>query len=232
LNAETAEAMSAGDGEAHRWLATAAAMGDAISMVLSSTTVSVAFPNIMAAFGIGQDKAQWASTGFLAAMMIFMLVNPWGQSVFGQRRSYLLALGLFVLGAVPGGTAQSTEFLILGRVIQGACAWWSDYIVALGSVAALATVALVLWQWRVAKLPLPRIDLLVTPQFASAVAVAFVLDAAIYGLTSLVPIFVQIVQHFLATWPGCCSLPGAACWPLPFQCPAGWRTPCRRAFCW
>jgi hypothetical protein len=37
-----------------------------------------------------------------------------------------------VLGAVLGGTAQSTEFLILGRVIQGACAWWSDYIVALG----------------------------------------------------------------------------------------------------
>jgi DHA2 family multidrug resistance protein len=134
LNAETTEAMSAGNGQAYRWLATAAAMGDAISIVLSSTTVKVAFPNIMGAFGIGQDKAQWASTGFLAA---------------------------------------------------------------------LATFSLVLWP----KLPLPRIDLLVTPQFASAVAGAIVFDTAIYGLTSLVPIFVQIVQHFLPTRPGCCSLP-------------------------
>lgn len=316
---ETTETLFLRYGEAYRWLATITAMVGAISMVLSSTIVNVAFPNIMGAFGIGQDQAQWVSTGFLAAMTVFMLVNAWVQAVFGQRRSFLFVLGLFIVGALVGGTAQSTEFLILGRVIQGACAgiiqpltmttvyqvfpenrrgfamgifglgvvvapaigpyvgglviegldwrfvfflpipfcllgmlasqffmpnrpiprtlppfdwtgllllgfaialglyvlangqregWSSDHIVSFGSVAALATALFVFWEWRFARLPLLRINLLLIPQFASATAVAFVFGAAIYGSTYLVPIFVQIVQHFPPTQAGLLLMPG------------------------
>ena len=38
-----------------------------ISAVLTTTTVNVAIPDIMSAFGIGQDRAQWMATGALDA---------------------------------------------------------------------------------------------------------------------------------------------------------------------
>jgi len=46
-----------------------------ITVVLSSTLVNVALPDIMGVFGIGQDQAQWMSTGFLAAMTASMLTQ-------------------------------------------------------------------------------------------------------------------------------------------------------------
>jgi EmrB/QacA subfamily drug resistance transporter len=332
MSEETTEDLFRRYGEAYRWLATVTAMVGAISMVLSSTIVNVAFPNIMGEFGIGQDRAQWISTGFLAAMTVFMLVNSWVQSVLGQRRSYILVLALFIAGAVLGGTAQTTEVLIFGRVIQGACAgivqplamttvyrvfpenrrglamgifglgvvvapaigpyvggvtieelswrfvfflplpfcivgilaayaflphkkisnalppfdwigfallcaaislclfvlangqregWRSDQIVALGSLATLSAVSFVIWEWRCAKLPLLRVDLLLVPEFTSAVAVAFVFGAAIYGSTYLVPIFVQTVLHFPPAHAGLLLMPGGALLAVIFPM-SGW----------
>ena len=40
-------------------------MMGAMTVVLSMTTVNVAFPDIMGAFGIGRDKAQLLSSGVL-----------------------------------------------------------------------------------------------------------------------------------------------------------------------
>ena len=48
-----------------------------ISMIMSSTMVNVAIPDIMGAFGIGQDQAHWMATGFLSAMTVSMLLNAW-----------------------------------------------------------------------------------------------------------------------------------------------------------
>lgn len=332
MRLETTEDLFERYGLAYRWLATATAMTGAISMVLSSTIVNVAFPNIMGTFGIGQDQAQWASTGFLAAMTVFMLVSAWLQATFGQRRCYVAVLSLFIFGAVLGGTAQSTEVLVLGRVVQGACAgiiqplamttvymifpehrrglamgifglgvvvapaigpyagglaiehfdwryvfflpmpfcilgimasqlfmpsrqmpavlppfdwtgfvllavsigvglyvlangqaegWASNHIVGWASVAVLGTLMFIAWEWRGAKLPLLRINLLALPQFASAVAVAFVFGAAIYGSTYLVPVFVQIVQHLPPTEAGLLLMPGGALLALIFPM-SGW----------
>ena len=39
-----------------------------VSMVLAMTTVNVAVPDVMGAFGIGQDKAQWMSSAYTATM--------------------------------------------------------------------------------------------------------------------------------------------------------------------
>ena len=62
-------------GSAYRWFVITTTLMGTITVVLSSTIVNVALPDIMGAFGIGQDQAQWMSTGFLAAMTASMLVN-------------------------------------------------------------------------------------------------------------------------------------------------------------
>ena len=76
----------------------------------------------MGAFGIGQVKAQWLSTAFLAAMTATMLMTDWLDKALGLRTTFLAALMLFIIGSFIGGIAPNEELLILARVLQGAAA--------------------------------------------------------------------------------------------------------------
>lgn len=109
-------------GPAYRWLATGAVMISAISVVLSTTIVNVAIPDVMGAFGISQVQAQWLSTGFLAAMTATMLLTDWADKAFGQRASMIGALSIFMAGSILGGMAPNEHVLTVARVIQGAAA--------------------------------------------------------------------------------------------------------------
>src|SRR5690606_27968676 len=105
-----------------RWLATGTALIAAISVILSATIVNVAIPEVMGTFGIDQTKAQWLSTGFLAAMTATMLLTDWAVRALGQRGSVISALVVFTAGSMIGGLAPDEDILILARVIQGAAA--------------------------------------------------------------------------------------------------------------
>jgi EmrB/QacA subfamily drug resistance transporter len=119
LTYDSVEVLSARYGPAYRWLVTGAGMLGVVSMVLSMTTVNVAVPDVMGAFGIGQDKAQWMSSAYTACMTAGMVMNAWITGVLGERRTFIGALGLFSCGAVMGGMAPSEDVLILARVLQG-----------------------------------------------------------------------------------------------------------------
>ena len=82
---DSIEALFARFGPAYRWLVTATVMMGTIATILTATIVNVALPDIMGAFGMGQDKAQLLSTGFLAAMTGTMLLNAWMVETLGQH---------------------------------------------------------------------------------------------------------------------------------------------------
>jgi len=109
-------------GPAYRWYATITVMLGTISAVLTTTSVNVAIPDIMGAFGIGQDRAQWFSTGNLAAMTVGMLLNAWLMHNFGQRNTFIGALVVFVGALLLAGVAPNENVLILARILQGAVA--------------------------------------------------------------------------------------------------------------
>jgi len=73
----------------------------------------------MGEFGMGQDKAQWLSTAFLASMTATMLTTAWALGAFGRRATYVLALCTFMLGSILGGFSPNEDVLIIARVIQG-----------------------------------------------------------------------------------------------------------------
>lgn len=83
-------------GPSYRWFATGTVMIATIAVVLSTTIVNVAIPDVMGAFGISQVQAQWLSTGFLAAMTATMLVTDWADRAFGQRATMVGALAIFM----------------------------------------------------------------------------------------------------------------------------------------
>ena len=122
MQSETTEILAARYGARYRWLATVTVMLGTISAVLTTTTVNVAIPDIMGAFGIGQDRAQWLSTGALAAMTIGMLLNAWLINRYGQRRTFICALSIFVAALLAAGMAPNETVLIGCRIVQGAIA--------------------------------------------------------------------------------------------------------------
>src|SRR3954466_11745411 len=105
-------------GPNYRWLVTITGMVGVVSMVLAMTTVNVAVPDVMGAFGIGQDQAQWMSSAYMATMTAGMLINAWLVGIFGERRIFVGALLFFSVGALMGGTAPTEHWLILSRVLQ------------------------------------------------------------------------------------------------------------------
>ena len=119
---ESVEMLFARYGPGYRWLVTATAMVAMFAMVLSSTSVNVAVPDIMGAYGVGQDQAQWVSTGFLAATTTGMLLNAWLVNSFGQRMTLMVTLVLFMVGAFISGFATTIEMIVVGRVMQGTSA--------------------------------------------------------------------------------------------------------------
>jgi EmrB/QacA subfamily drug resistance transporter len=97
-------------------------MTGTVASIMSSTIVNVAIPDMSRIFAIGQARAQWMSTGFMAAMTVSMLATPWLLSRFGYRRTYMAATFLLLLGGVGGGLAPSYEFVMAMRVAEGLAA--------------------------------------------------------------------------------------------------------------
>jgi len=104
-----------------------------VSTILAATIINVAFPALIREFNIGHDSLQWVATGFLAATTTTMLATAWLVESFGQRRTFVGALAVFLAASALGAASWSTEVLIASRVLQGA---------ATGVLQPLAMVAL------------------------------------------------------------------------------------------
>lgn len=116
------KALFARYGPAYRWLVVGTVMLGSISSLLTSTIINVAIPEVMGAFGIGQNKAQWLSAGFLAATTTTMLLSTWMIRAFGMKATYLIGMSIFSLGSVLGGMSLNADSLIFARIVQGASA--------------------------------------------------------------------------------------------------------------
>lgn len=91
-----------------------------IATLLTGTIINVAIPEVMGAFGIGQDKAQWLATGFLASSTVTMLMNSWLTQNLGLRWTMMMAMTAFMAGSILGGIAPNLDIMIFARILQGA----------------------------------------------------------------------------------------------------------------
>ena len=98
------------------------AMVGTIASILSSTIVNVAVPDLMAHFRIGQERAQWVSSSFMAAMAVAMLPTPWLLARLGYRRAYMGAVSLLMAGGIAGGLSNTYELVLAMRVAEGLAA--------------------------------------------------------------------------------------------------------------
>ncbi len=107
-------------GEAYKWMAGGAVVLGLLTTIFSSTMVNVALTDVMATFDVSQGDAQWLSTGFLCASSVAMLSTAWLVSQFGARFTFLIAIGVFVIGSLLGWQSFNFPILVIARLLQGA----------------------------------------------------------------------------------------------------------------
>ena len=92
-------------GPRYRWLLLLSVMIGAMASIMSSTIVNVAIPDMSHQFALGQERAQWVSSGFMVAMTASMLTTPWLLARFGYQMTYVGSMLLLLAGGIAGGTA-------------------------------------------------------------------------------------------------------------------------------
>jgi EmrB/QacA subfamily drug resistance transporter len=115
----TIEVLRERHGERHKWLVLLTVMIGTMASILSSTIVNVAIPDLSQHFQLGQERAQWVSSGFMLAMTLSMLTTPWLLLRFGLRRTYTVAILVLLTGGVLGGFSINYSMLLSMRVLEG-----------------------------------------------------------------------------------------------------------------
>jgi EmrB/QacA subfamily drug resistance transporter len=109
-------------GPGYRWRVLATVMIGTVASIMASTIVNVAVPDMSRVFGLGQDRAQWLSAGFMGAMTLSMLTTPWLLTRYGYRHTYIGAVGLLMAGGIVGGVSQWFDLVLAARVAEGLAA--------------------------------------------------------------------------------------------------------------
>ena len=89
--------------------------------VLDTTVVNVSLPHIAGNLSASTDEATWTLTSYLVANAIILPMTGWLAGRFGRKRLLMLAVSGFTIASFFCGLAPSLPFLIICRVIQGAC---------------------------------------------------------------------------------------------------------------
>jgi EmrB/QacA subfamily drug resistance transporter len=102
-----------------RWLALwVLCLGD-LMIVLDGTIVNVALPSIRDDLGFSQTSLAWVVNAYLLTFGGFLLLGGRLGDLFGQRRMFLIGIGLFTAASLACGLASSQGQLVASRAIQG-----------------------------------------------------------------------------------------------------------------
>ena len=86
--------------------------------------------------------------------------------------------------------------------------WFNSHLIVLMSmVSVMALIGACWWEWH-AKEPVIELHLLKDKNFAISCVLMFVLGFTLYGSTALLPLFLQTLMGYTATWSGMAISPG------------------------
>jgi EmrB/QacA subfamily drug resistance transporter len=102
-----------------RWLALLVlCLGD-LMIVLDVTIVNVALPSIRTDLGFSETSLAWVVNAYVITFGGFLLLGGRLGDLFGHRRLFLIGLSVFTLASLACGLADSQEFLVGARAVQG-----------------------------------------------------------------------------------------------------------------
>jgi EmrB/QacA subfamily drug resistance transporter len=105
--------------DSRRWLALYVLCVGMLMIVLDSTIVNVALPSIQEDLGFSQNDLAWVINAYLIAFGGLLLLAGRIGDLIGQRRVFLVGLGVFTGASLLCALAQSQGLLIGARFVQG-----------------------------------------------------------------------------------------------------------------
>ena len=112
----TAETMN----DRKRWIALYVLCAGVLMIVIDATIVNVALPSIQDDLGFSQSNLAWVVNAYLIAFGGLLLLAGRVGDLIGQRRIFLVGLGVFTTASMLCAVAQSQGLLIAARFVQGA----------------------------------------------------------------------------------------------------------------
>jgi DHA2 family multidrug resistance protein len=103
----------------NKWLVTISVTFGTLMGTIDASIVNVATPHLRGAMSATVEEITWVTTGFVIANVIVMPLTAFVGRFFGQKRVYMFALALFVIGSAFCGLARSLPMLVGFRLIQG-----------------------------------------------------------------------------------------------------------------
>src|SRR5215471_611747 len=103
----------------NKWLVALSVTFGTLMGTIDSSIVNVATPHLRGAIGATVEEITWVTTGFVIANVVVMPLTAFVGRFFGQKRVYMAALALFVVGSMFCGFARSLPVLVAFRMIQG-----------------------------------------------------------------------------------------------------------------
>src|ERR1700760_829199 len=103
------------------WIIAIAVMLSTFMEVLDTTVVNVSLPHIAGSLSATIDEATWTLTSYLVSNAIILPLTGWLSNYFGRKRMLMLSVTGFTISSFMCGLAPTLPFLVVCRVIQGAC---------------------------------------------------------------------------------------------------------------
>ncbi len=103
----------------YKWIVAAVAVFGAFMSVLDQTIVNIAIPRFQSAFGADLNSVQWVLTAYILTQGVVTPTTAFFADRLGNKRFYIIALGIFTVGSALCGLAWSLPILIAFRILQG-----------------------------------------------------------------------------------------------------------------
>lgn len=102
----------------YKWIALFVVVIGTFMAILDSSIVNIAIPKMMAVFGVSLEDVKWILTSYTLALGAIIPLTGFLGEIFGTKKVYMFALGMFTLGSLLCGFAWSNTSMIIFRVLQ------------------------------------------------------------------------------------------------------------------
>ena len=86
---------------------------------MDSTAIATSLPAIALDFGVEPVALKLALTTYMLAIAVFIPISGWVADRFGARPTFMVAIGVFLLGSIGCATSDSLGALVAARFLQG-----------------------------------------------------------------------------------------------------------------
>jgi EmrB/QacA subfamily drug resistance transporter len=90
-----------------------------LMVVLDATIVNVALPDIQKALGFSGSGLEWVVNAYALTFGGLLLLGGRAGDILGRRRVFIAGIILFSVASLVGGFANSQEWLLAARAVQG-----------------------------------------------------------------------------------------------------------------